>query len=370
MVQAIRTSPGYFMLLATVIQGSVGEERRQKARPLYYVPTTEGLSSRWGQTVGLWNAVKLYNRSIIEVPPTNSDHVHLRWSMCDVFPIDGLECRTDLNSSDLITHLNCTRLTQELRWGFDTHMADSLPYVKEIEADYNQLDCVVGPLLGFLFLTYGDITAAQQVGPSTFQVGQRYQVLATKLWSVLMARTAMQTRRLDGTDFLTANHSIAFHWRRGDQSFQRCGEKAQIKAQRDDSVNCRESVAFLREARAVQHQFVPAASAPYVATNEVSKETLAALKTGGMQLYSDIAEDVQGILMSQVTPLDVYVTELLILCTAEYYAAWGRSGSHSFVLWCRQRLHGNAAFNTTVIDNVLVATNAANATVVTPGGME
>ena len=126
-----------------------------------------------------------------------------------------------------------------------------------------------------------------------------------------------------------------FHWRRGDQLTTRCfyyGEKS-------DRVNCGSPDNFVKFVKATFASLgVDAASiVTYVATNERNASSIAVLRREGYKLFGDISAGMgqQFAGGANLTSLDAFMTELTLICDADYFVVGKTSEIHKMSYRCR-----------------------------------
>ena len=122
---------------------------------------------------------------------------------------------------------------------------------------------------------------------------------------------------------------LAVHWRRGDQLKFRCGKL-------DKSVNCGHVDEFLTSLKSTREKFIPNDKMPittYVATNEIQTENINKIEKENMLLFSHIRPELEKL---QLTTLDIFVVELMIMCYADYFMSWGVSSVSTFICKCRK----------------------------------
>lgn len=69
-----------------------------------------------------------------------------------------------------------------------------------------------------------------------------------------------------------------------------------------------------------------------IATNEKDPEMLKYLKSKNYRLFQDFQSELEKL---QLTSLDTFVVELLLMCDADIFFSWGFSNIHYFLYKCR-----------------------------------
>jgi hypothetical protein len=294
---------------------------------LFHLSTNEGLASHFDQLEKLWMVVKSIpiNRTIIETSFHSEHYQHNLVSMCDIFVLPReIEC--SCASVQQVGHREayCTILmprkgkrefhAQEFGLNESTSTVTS-------DIDLKNISCIAGSMYGMVRTKYAQIinrNPRKLSMPVVFQ--QNYVRLADSIMRHLQMQKGVYT---------------AAHWRRGDQLTTRCIEHSR---QHDGSVNCdsvQEFIATVQERKAERKKRVKRKFRVYVATNEQDPQVLHELHSAGFLTATNITTALQPHL--QLSELELFVVELLILCEAEKFWYWGLSTVHDLVLRCREK---------------------------------
>ena len=76
----------------------------------------------------------------------------------------------------------------------------------------------------------------------------------------------------------------------------------------------------------------------YVATNEENETTLDYLRSQGFLVFRDIEQKIKSALGEQfeLTRLNRFLLEILLMCHSSYFFSWGHSEVHNFIRACRR----------------------------------
>lgn len=185
-------------------------------------------------------------------------------------------------------------------------------------------------------------------------------------------------RRLKGVDEIGGKSGgvavAVFHWRRGDQlDSARCRaqivtsrfttsssaaedrkrlslENGNVRGARDKSVNCGSVEDFLIETERVLELFHVKQSTKkrlikYIATNEKDEKILEILRKRGFYIFEDIKPALTQHAKTQkpsvsnvysLNSVEVFSIELMLMCSAQLFFAWGVSTIHEFIRKCRR----------------------------------
>lgn len=103
-------------------------------------------------------------------------------------------------------------------------------------------------------------------------------------------------------------------------------------------MNCKEVDDFKLITSQNLKKFIPGNVPVYVATNEIDSDIVSNLVGSGMLIFSNISSNAKfPSLFPNLTSVDIFMIELMLMCSSTYYMAWGWSSSiHRYVASCRE----------------------------------
>jgi len=348
------------------------------ARRLYWIATNEGFASRFVQAVWLWRIARYTGRELVVIEaPIFTEHLpeFVSWSLCDVFEFEAEDFRCGSRSATAVAReFDCRALGRfdwyEESWN-RTVLALGGPvlmrnrYPLRTYENLEQLDCVAGPLFSARETQWfrkfdRDAVPPLDGFPAVYTLTPPYERLRRAVLAEVARRGALRLSYGDSvveTTMKTTTQNMneaplgvvdaasgrglsVMRWRRGDQLKKRC--HPWDGGPLDTSVNCAENVdEFVAAVRRVTADLgLPPSNAVFVATNEQDPDILRALRDAGFLLYDDIRDVVVANTVEEPTSLDTWMADMVLMCDAQYYAAWGVSESHQLIRWCRNHRAG------------------------------
>ena len=331
----------FFLIIMSIQSINSTKVLRPKKDSFYYISTDEGLLSHYRQLEIIWNMANAVNRYLRIVPFHSKHYPGLdNIQMCDIFVLpSNITCDTK-NQTQVFNTKNCIftgLLFPSIRYGFPA----DLPVSKDFQ--YSNVSCVSG----FINMNIG------RTPPFTRHTMLRMPIFQEKYLKLLPIIRNILKVVTNNTEYMLV------HWRRGDQLEFRCAgnkndpdkqnntlkliskdnsrRKLVDKGRFDHSVNCASAKDFYNEVKIVaKQQFqLEKPILTYIATNEQNSDSLSYLKNKKYKLFNDIKEGLIKELNLNLTVLDEFVIELMLMCDATYYIAWGESSIHHFVNKCR-----------------------------------
>lgn len=298
---------------------------------LVHLPTHEGLASHYRQLENLWIIAQtmLDNVTIVEVP-FQSRHFGgaSDVSMCDIFELpSGVKCScspfhevgSEQSDCALLNVMGYTWANRPTDYGLNT--TNSHLVAKEL--DLKSTTCIAGFLHNFKFMPGYD--SVLQKNPKNLHFSGRFNQKYVRLAGLV--------KKLFGWSEQTVY--MAVHWRRGDQLTSRC--TGSIQGQHDQSVNCGSGEDFIKavESERSSHNYTHASSVPVlVASNEAQEATLLSLHSAGYLTSANITTALAPYV--QLSLVDMFVLEVVLMCQATHFHYWGLSGVNSIVEDCRK----------------------------------
>lgn len=297
--------------------------------PVYYLSTDEGLLSHFRQLDILWNAVRPFNRTIIAMAFNSSQHYPdvSQVSLCDIFRLPNEIVCSKLSPDYVFNTRKCV---------FTGLFHNSVRYFRRKMVpmknfSYETSECIAGGIntdVGFPLISQRKSMMKYPIFSSKYQT-----------WLPLVYKALGMS---DQSIYVVA------HWRRGDQISIRCLNVTKSSSsnmtlgieRRDTSVNCETPEELVNQLNQDMKNHIYAnqkASIPtltYIATNEKDAKMLSYLKMKGMKTFDDVRRGLRRVGL-QLSPLDEFVVELMLMCDATYLFAWGESTAHNFLYHCR-----------------------------------
>jgi hypothetical protein len=300
------------------------KKKYRNENPIVYLSTPEGIMANFRQVENLWKIAIAARRSIKVASRFMSDHYdNSLLNFCQIFAVpETVSCTND--SMEVIAQLapSCSLINsakvnvwynQPSLYGLLNHS------VPAANIDFSLVECLAG------YVHAKTISAKRS--PKYFPQHELHENYTRHLPTLLQILT---NNRQNSTV------TVVYHWRRGDQLSTRCN--ATRKRQTPDlSVNCKGVNAFVRAANTALGNVRATAGnrtiIRYVATNENNRTAIDHLHQQGFLLFEDIEERVQQFL--EVSRLNRFLVEVLLMCHADHFFRWGFSEIHDFMRHCR-----------------------------------
>lgn len=273
---------------------------------IYYIPTSEGLISHVRQADIIWNMALSVNRSIRII---NFKSIHYpdidTVNLCNIFYMRDIQC-LDVNPDSIREKYQCV----------DT--------AKTRDFNYANVECISGAINREMGLHPPTDARARFLEEPIFRV--KYLDLLPSVKNALGIS--------DGKPYAVV------HWRRGDQLSHRCAKSDDDSRPRiDHTVNCKSVETLYSTILSNQKKFCdiedPKQLVTYVATNEVSDKSLKFLTSKHLKIFSDLRNN-KKLRKLNLTILEEFIIELMLMCDANYLFAWGESSIHGFAYNCRK----------------------------------
>lgn len=295
---------------------------------LTWIPTREGLTSRFFQLERIHSMAKSYGRSLRIVDTISVHYKDLQlFSICDVFNLPETITCVHANSDTVVRKLkNCTKppVPQEFNSSAQPFNAKGFGiskynerYISSEQFSWQSSLCTMA--FGFFFpIMDSDLI------PIKFT--DKAKQLATK---AKIGLGIYPTKATGSGEFVVA------HWRRGDQ-MNKCKmskEDENAFLVKDTSVNCASPLEFIDAVHAELRKrgILPHETTIFVSTNEMNKNYLQHLSAAGFKLLSDTH------LEYHLSSLDLFTIELQLMIDATHFLGWGSTGIHDFVERARSR---------------------------------
>jgi hypothetical protein len=315
-----------------------------------WVPTREGLTSRYMQMEHLHSQLRAHNKTLRIVNAVSSHYKELPpVRLCDIFELPStIECE----SASANAVVNCLPCVLDAIVPSQRHHVESFnvraQYAPLVPAksivDLSKERC--GLLFGHNFpMVRG---AADEI---PVVVKPRYKQLFERVLDNL------------GHAFRLGDYAVV-HWRRGDQaskcSMQEKDERPMLS--RDTSVNCGTASDLVDAVHTALNSSWPVGealraveTAVYVSTNEADPAQLQRLRQAGFKLLGDavivlpsrpswsesastaILRLVRKPRQQRLTSLEAFVVELQLMMGAKKFVGWGSTGVRPFVERERER---------------------------------
>ena len=335
----------------------------QGTKPLVYIPTREGLTSRYRQLEVIHSNLQAHNRSVLLVNQASVHYQDIKVvNFCEIFELPStIECM-DLDVKKTIRSLKCimpplpegTSREQE-QWLFKPSKfgIETFNHVVDTSLNWSSTQC------GLIYGNYWPVVKSQDFIPIRFRPRYRTQ-FQQALHNLLvsfdgdgdaaylnvnssMKKVASRSPSIHSLKYTSKLHPIevsrndfflvALHWRRGDQANSRC------KNHEDNSNNCHSALQFVSSA----HQYVQSLFALmqnqshwlapfrerkciiFVGTNEDDQHALQILRNGGLKIFRDTGFG------GKVNSLEEFLIETQIMIEADVFYGEGVTGVQPFI---------------------------------------
>lgn len=207
----------------------VAKQGDHAGRSLLWLPSTEGLSSRFLQIESILPHLANYNRTltIIHMPSTHYREIE-RVNMCEVFRFpDAISC-TSLKVDEVVAARECVSMVPRNKL-YNHGVSQAYRPLLGAASKFSWKDTSCAALLGYE-LPADPVPTKNVILPATFQshyVKLRDQALA------YLFQVGIEEAESWGGVLPSSKVLIAVHWRRGDQLRYRCNGKGG-----DTSFNC------------------------------------------------------------------------------------------------------------------------------------
>lgn len=308
---------------------------RKESNPLLWIGTTEGLISRFAQLEKIHSLAKKANRTL-QVVASASGHFQEpqnptgSYSICEIFDFpDSLECIQIPPNSAVLTH-HCVfpyssayKKDAQLIWtdavrtfGLRRHYDIFLDRRKDF--DINSSECLVAYCMDYPLLEQLPI-----------KFSKKYMHLLAHAKKALHAdchknKDEEENKNEGKDDHDCIKKFVSVHWRRGDQLNLRCHKT-------DHSVNCAsKSSELVEKVENEINKVYPGefnSTLVFVATNEQDSAMLHNISLAGFKILKDLDLKKFG----NISKVDAFIVEILLMIEADAFFAWGDSGVSSFI---------------------------------------
>ena len=317
---------------------------------LVYIPTREGLTSRFRQLERMHSNALARNRNLTIIDNHSVHYKDLgRICLCEIFVLPPTIQCSSAPIEKAVAALKCTLppvpfpfLQESQQWlfkpsNFGLKTFDNVD--KHSSFTWNSTLCTLA--YGFFF----NISNKSHVIPIRFQPTyvRQFQAALHNLQSSSSIDSESQQRQ--------PPLLVVVHWRRGDQ-------KDRCKRREDVSVNCGSVDEFIEKVHnaTASHavQFSPRphpreridkayrrahSSNPqkliYIATNERDASVLEKLELAGFKLFKHAVRKRKKELAASVSSLSTFLVELQLMIHADLFLGWGTTGVSQFVMRAR-----------------------------------
>ena len=305
------------------IQNRKLKNKHRNEKPIVYLSTPEGIMANFRQVENLWKVAIAAGRSIKVASRYMSDHYdNSLLNFCNIFNVPAsVSCTHE--SMEVIGQLlpSCSLINSEkINVWYNQPSLYGLPQsVPSSNIDFSAVECLAG------YVHSKTISAIRS--PKYFpqhELNKNYTRHLPFLMGILTNNQQNSTT------------TVVYHWRRGDQLSSRCNSTRK-KQSLDVSVNCKGVKAFVSAANVavgpIRTKSENRTIIRYVATNENNRTALDQLRQQGFLLFEDIEEKVKQFL--EVSRLNRFLVEVLLMCHADHFFRWGFSEVHYFLRHCR-----------------------------------
>ena len=321
---------------------------------MYYVPTGEGLLAQLNHAFGAWNIASHFNRSLVLLPRFSHHYGdNFTYSICDIFTLNVTNEITCLTGelADKI-YKDCRIMGNPgttISWSTDNNNYRFNNGNLLNNVDYKTVPCVAGLLDNHGFIKHNitwhkPYTSMLQFQPKYIEL---LSLAKSEIFDFNETRNNNLNTSIDSSiqynNITQWNDYYVFHWRRGDQIPKRC-----IKFKNDQSVNCGSAEEFINAVKLEIEHFRKLEKMQkksnfsnhtlplvYIATNEEDPDILQHLNQVGFLTPSFLNSTLHkkyGFVMNQ---LDTFLVDLLLICDAKHYKAFGLSKIEQYAMWCR-----------------------------------
>lgn len=298
------------------IRGSQHRMLKSVPQDLYFIQSNEGVIAHLRELATLSDIMSIYSRRIIAMSFQSMHYPDIdKVNICNLFNLPENILCDDSDLSRIITRFQCVQSGYHST-PYDlqrNNMKDSL--ITTTNFHYKDIECFVGELNYSVGIYDANKLTKQPMGIRTFSIKPYYDMKFYKILDILQT---------------TASRLCVVHWRRGDQLTQRCNTKS--GRHYDTSVNCLDVDSFVRSVKSNLQRYVENYHeyTIYIATNEQSTVALQEISRHNYKLFNDIKYKL-GNAQFSMTSLDIFMLELVMMCSSKYYMAWGASSIHRYV---------------------------------------
>eukprot|EP01035_Chromulina_nebulosa_P026611 gene26611-34855_t len=298
---------------------------------LVYLPTREGLTSRYRQLERMHSNARSHQRNLTVIDNHSVHYKDLgQICLCSIFVLPAsihcssaavenvakiLKCTLPPVPAEL-HHLDQQWLFKPSNFGLQTF--DSINKVDTFS--WNSTLCTLA--FGFYF-----------------NISDRSHIIPIRFQEVYVSLYKVALRSLEQS-FSTSLEQrpvlVVVHWRRGDQ-------KNRCRRFEDVSVNCGTAVNFIQKVNNATTQYAKIHGRHrllvYIATNEKDPSVLAQLESVGYKLF----KHTRGIVKDSgrpLTSLEAFLVELQLMIHADMFLGWGTTGVSQFVIRARREKAG------------------------------
>jgi len=299
-------------------------------KPLIYIPTREGLTSRYQQLERMHSNALRSNRSIVVLDNYSVHYKDLgRISLCNIFELPPTIQCSSAAVDKVVEVYRCTlpyvpKLYENPNQYKPSNfgLRDLQKVNKQESFSWDKTICTLA--YGFYF----NETTSNHIIPIRFK--EQYVTLYAKAFRSIVQNTFTTIKPL----------FIVVHWRRGDQA-GRC------KKFEDVSINCGTVDDFITKVRNETSSYLQATTTntlemtpkrpivTYIATNERDPAILRKLEANGYKLFKHLKWQ-RNIL--RVDTLTAFVVELQLMIHADVFLGWGTTGIGHFVRRARAEI--------------------------------
>lgn len=292
---------------------------QKRTDTLYYISTDEGILSHLRQLEILWNIANSVGKKLIVVGFQSHHYPNLKnILLCDYFLLPSNITCTSQNSTEIFNQEKCIytgHIFPPKHYKFPTSLETSQTF------RYEDINCIAGGIVATI---------------GVYDAWHRSRLVKKPFFHEKYQKILPYIRKYLGLGSSDENYAVV-HWRRGDQLKTRCIKYNDNKkhVSTDTSVNCGSAEEFVVGLNQIMSQHLKSeVLLTYISTNEEDKSNIMYLKSKKYRLYSDIGGDLLE-KFPETNVLDIFMYELMLMCDAKYYFAWGESSVHQFVHKCR-----------------------------------
>ena len=298
---------------------------------LVYLPTREGLTSRYRQLERMHSNARSHHRNLTVIDNHSVHYKDMgRISLCSIFVLPSSVHCSSAGVENVVNILKCTlppvpeQLNRhEQQWLFKPSNFGLQTFDSVNKADtfsWNSTLCTLA--YGFYF----------NISDKAHIVPIRFQEVYVSLFHAALRSLEQSFATSVG---LQRAVLVVVHWRRGDQ-------KDRCRRFEDVSVNCGTAANFIQKVRNVTAEYANTHGRHkllvYVATNEKDASVLAQLQSVGFKLFKDTQRGARDRL--PLTSLEAFLVELQLMIHADLFLGWGTTGVSQFVVRARREKAG------------------------------
>lgn len=298
---------------------------------LVYLPTREGLTSRYRQLERMHSNARSHHRNLTVIDNHSVHYKDLgRICLCSIFVLPSSIHCSSAAVENVVKILKCTlppvpaelhHLEQQWLFKPSNFGLQTFDSVNKVDTfSWNSTLCTLA--FGFYF----NISDKSHIIPIRFQevYVSLYQAALRSLEQSFSASAELRPVL------------VVVHWRRGDQ-------KDRCRRFEDVSVNCGTATNFIQKVSNVTTDYAKIHGRHrllvYVATNEKDPSVLAQLESAGYKLF----KHTRGINRDRGRPLsslEAFLVELQLMIHADMFLGWGTTGVSQFVVRARREKAG------------------------------